>query len=303
MPYIQTLCSLCSDLGYEYKLNEPLKNHTTFKIGGQAKMLVQINNEKSLSELLKYLRGNNIKFFVLGKGSNILAEDSGFDGVILKISNKFSRVKLVSENEIYCTAGTPLSEICLFALEHSLSGLEFAYGIPGTAGGALFMNAGAYGGEMKDVVVSAHFIDKNGEVQNIKNQDMKLSYRHSFFSENSENIITDMTFSLKNGEKSRIKAHMDELLQKRKDKQPLEYPSAGSTFKRPEGSYASLLIEQCGLKGLTVGNAQVSEKHSGFVINKGGATFEDVIKLSDEVKKIVREKTGYQLELEPIILK
>ena len=303
MPYIQTLCSLCSDLDCEYKLNEPLKNHTTFKIGGQAKMLVQINNEKSLSELLKYLRGNNIKFFVLGKGSNILAEDSGFDGVILKISNKFSRVKLVSENEIYCTAGTPLSELCLFALEHSLSGLEFAYGIPGTAGGALFMNAGAYGGEMKDVVVSAHFIDKNGEVQNIKNQDMKLSYRHSFFSENSENIITDMTFSLKNGEKSRIKAHMDELLQKRKDKQPLEYPSAGSTFKRPEGSYASLLIEQCGLKGLTVGNAQVSEKHSGFVINKGGATFEDVIKLSDEVKKIVREKTGYQLELEPIILK
>lgn len=303
MPYIQTLCGLCKDLGCEYKLNEPLKNHTTFKIGGQAKMLVQINSEKSLAELVKYLRSNNIKFFVLGKGSNILASDSGFDGVILKISKDFSKIKLTGENEIYCTAGTLLSELCLFALEHSLSGLEFAYGIPGTAGGALFMNAGAYGGEIKDIIISARFIDKNGEIQTIENQDMKLSYRHSIFSENSENIIVDMTFSLKTGEKNEIKAQMDELLKKRKDKQPLEYPSAGSTFKRPEGSFASLLIDQCGLKGLTVGNAQVSEKHCGFVINKGGATFDDVIKLTDEVKKIVFEKTGYQLELEPIILK
>lgn len=303
MPYIKELCSLCERLDCEYKLNEPLKNHTTFKIGGQAKILVQINSEKSLVKLLSFLREKNIKFFILGKGSNILADDNGFDGVILKISKDFSEIKLTGENEVYCTAGTSLSELCLFSLDHSLSGLEFAYGIPGTAGGALFMNAGAYGGEIKDVVVSARYIDKNGNIRTIKNEDMNLSYRHSIFSDNSDNIIIDMIFSLKSGEKSEIKSQMDELLKKRKDKQPLEYPSAGSTFKRPEGSFASLLIDQCGLKGLTVGNAQVSEKHSGFVINKGGATFEDVIKLTDEVKKIVKEKTGYQLELEPIVLK
>ncbi len=303
MSYTEKLCGICDRFNCAYKLAEPLKNHTTFKIGGQAKMLVMINSTDILIELLRFLRENNIKFFILGKGSNILADDIGFDGVILKISNSFSEIKLIDENKVYCTAGTPLSEICLFALEHSLMGLEFAYGIPGTAGGALFMNAGAYGGEMKDAVLSARYIDQNNEIQEIINEDMKLSYRHSVFSEKTDNIIVDMVFQLQKGDKTEIKAKMDELLGKRKDKQPLEFPSAGSTFKRPEGSFASLLIEQCGLKGLTVGGAQVSEKHSGFVINKGDATFDDVMKLTDEVKKIVSEKTGYKLELEPIILK
>ncbi len=303
MPYTKNLCDLCEKTGCEYKLNEPLKNHTTFKIGGKAKMLVLINSQETLVELFRFLRENNIKFFVLGKGSNILADDNGFDGVILKISNKFSQIIQLNEKEVYCMAGTPLSELCLFALENSLTGLEFAYGIPGTAGGALYMNAGAYGGEMRDVVISARYIDKTGNIISINADEMKLSYRHSIFSENSDNIIVDMVFELEKGNKTEIKAKMDELLQKRKDKQPLEYPSAGSTFKRPEGSYASLLIEQCGLKGFSVGDAQVSEKHSGFVINKGNATFEDVIKLTEEVKKIVKDKTGYVLELEPIVLK
>ncbi len=303
MPYIKELSSLCESMECEYKLNEPLKNHTTFKIGGEAKLLINVNSEQALVKLLEFLRENNIKFFVLGKGSNILADDNGFDGVILKISNKFSQIKLIDENEVYCTAGTPLSELCLFALENSLSGLEFAYGIPGTAGGALYMNAGAYGGEMKDVIVSARFVDKDGKIQSVSNEEIKLSYRHSAFCEDSNKIIVDMIFSLKKGDKSEIKAQMNELLQKRKDKQPLEYPSAGSTFKRPEGSYASLLIEQCGLKGMSVGDAQVSEKHSGFVVNKGNASFDDVIRLTDEVKRIVKENTGYQLELEPIVLK
>ncbi|MBQ3565554.1 MAG: UDP-N-acetylmuramate dehydrogenase [Oscillospiraceae bacterium] len=303
MPYIEKLCSLCEKLGCEYRLNEPLKNHTTFKIGGNAKILVEINSTDTLAELVKFLNKDSVRFFVIGKGSNILAHDDGFDGVILKVSNKFSNVRMTDENEIYCTAGTPLSELCLFALEHSMTGLEFAYGIPGTAGGALFMNAGAYGGEIKDVVVSARCIDKNGNIITINAEDMKLSYRHSIFSENTDYIIADMTFSLEKGEKSEIKSKMDELLQKRKDKQPLEFPSAGSTFKRPEGSYASLLIEQCGLKGMSAGDAQVSEKHSGFVINKGNATFADVLELTGQVKEIVKEKTGYTLELEPIILK
>ncbi len=303
MPYIEKLCSLCEKLGCEYRLNEPLKNHTTFKIGGNAKILVEINSTETLAELVKFLNEYSVRFFVIGKGSNILAHDEGFDGVILKVSNKFSEIKINNENEIYCTAGTPLSELCLFALEHSLTGLEFAYGIPGTAGGALFMNAGAYGGEIKDVVVSARCIDKNGNIFTINAEDMKLSYRHSVFSENTDYIIADMTFSLEKGEKSEIKSKMNELLQKRKDKQPLEFPSAGSTFKRPEGSYASLLIEQCGLKGMSAGDAQVSEKHSGFVINKGNATFADVLELTGQVKEIVKKKTGYTLELEPIILK
>jgi len=303
MPYTQQFRSFCEKLGCEYKSDEPLNKHTTFKIGGNAKFLIEIDSEKNLLELVNYLREKNIKFFVLGKGSNILASDDGFDGVILKISNKFSEVLQLNESEIYCTAGTSLSELCLFALDKSLSGLEFAYGIPGTAGGALFMNAGAYGGEMKDVILAARYIDKKGDINTINVKDMNLSYRHSIFSENTDNIIVDMTLRLEEGDKAEIKAKMDELLQKRKDKQPLEFPSAGSTFKRPEGSYASLLIEQCGLKGMTVGGAQVSEKHSGFVINKGGATFSDVIELADEVRKTVKEKTGYVLELEPIILK
>lgn len=302
MPYTDKLCSLCSELGCEYKLNELLKKHTTFKIGGNAKILVEINSENTLVQLLKFIRENNIKFFVLGKGSNILAEDNGFDGVILKISNKFSEINIADNGIVTCTAGTPLSELCLFALENSLSGLEFAYGIPGTAGGALFMNAGAYGGEIKDVVMSARYVDKKGNIMTINAEDMNLSYRHSIFSESTDNIIIDMTFCLNKGNKTEIKAKMDELLQKRKDKQPLEFPSAGSTFKRPQGSYASLLIEQCGLKGMSVGGAQVSEKHSGFVINTGDATFADVLSLCDKVKEIVKEKTGYILELEPVIL-
>ncbi len=302
MPYTDKLSEICDKLGCEYKLNEPLSRHTTFKIGGNAKVLVEINSENALAEIVRFLRENKIRFFILGKGSNILADDDGFDGVILKISSKFSSVA-VTDDTITCTAGTPLSELCIKALDNSLSGLEFAYGIPGTAGGALYMNAGAYGGEMKDVIVSARYLDVNGNVVLIDAEDMNLSYRHSIFSENTDNIIIDMTIKLAKGDKTEIKAKMDELLQKRKDKQPLDFPSAGSTFKRPERSYASLLVDQCGLKGMSVGGAQVSEKHSGFVINTGGATFADVKALTDKVKEIVQEKTGYILELEPIVLK
>lgn len=303
MTYTDELSSLCRKLCCECRAEESLKRHTTFKIGGNCKILININSSNSLKEILKFLKERNIKYFVLGKGSNILADDNGFDGVILKISKDFSHIEKIGETEIFCTAGTSLSKLCIFAMENSLSGLEFAYGIPGTAGGALFMNAGAYGGELRDVVKSAHYINEACEICSIDAKDMKLSYRHSIFSEQSNWIITDMTFSMIKGDYEQIKEKMNELLNKRKDKQPLEFPSAGSTFKRPEGSYASLLIEQCGLKGMSVGGAEVSTKHSGFVVNKGDATFEDVIKLTDKVRKCVLEKTGYQLELEPIILK
>jgi UDP-N-acetylmuramate dehydrogenase len=214
----------------------------------------------------------------------------------------FSDIRLLNETDIFCQAGTSLADVCAFALKNELTGLEFAYGIPGTAGGALYMNAGAYGGEMKDVVSSAHFIDSGIELKSINKSDMELSYRSSIFSKNSDYVITDMILSLKKGKSGEISSKMHELLGKRKDKQPLNFPSAGSTFKRPEGSYASLLIEQCGLKGTSVGGAQVSTKHSGFIINKGGATSNDIIELAGKVKCRVKEETGYVLELEPEIL-
>lgn len=302
MPYIGNLTALCNKYGCEIKTDEPLNAHTTFRIGGKCRALVSVNSGESLKALLDYLTEEKIRYFVLGKGSNVIASDEGFDGVILLISKAFSEVRLISDTEIFCTAGASLRDVCLFALENSLEGMEFAYGIPGTCGGALFMNAGAYGGEIKDVVVSAHYIE-NGEICEILSDEMDLSYRHSVFAENTSRVITDMVFRLKKGEPFEIKARMDDFVGRRRSKQPLEFPSAGSTFKRPEGSYASLLIEQCGLKGMSVGGAQVSEKHSGFVINTGGATCKDVLELSEKVRKIVFEKTGYTLELEPLVLK
>lgn len=303
MSYIEDLCVFCDKCGFEYLKEEPLSKHTTFKIGGKCRLLVNVNDSEKLQKLLIYLINEKIEYFIVGKGSNILVSDNGYDGVVLKLAGDFSGIEQISENEIKCLAGTALSELCIFAMKKSLSGLEFAYGIPGTAGGALFMNAGAYGGEIKDVVKSAGFIDENGVQKRIAADKMELSYRKSIFSQKKNMVITDIIFSLNAGDNNQIKEKMNELLQKRKDKQPLEYPSAGSTFKRPEGSYASLLIEQCGLKGLTVGGAQVSEKHSGFVVNKGNATFNDVIELTDMVSRDVMKKTGYKLELEPIILK
>lgn len=302
MPYIEKLSALCNEYDCELRADEPLCSHTTFRIGGKCRALVEISSAEALKKISAYLISENIKYFVLGRGSNVIVSDEGFDGVILLLSKAFSEIRLIGDTDIYCTAGTSLRDVCLMAHENSLEGMEFAFGIPGTCGGALFMNAGAYGGEIKDVVVSAHYLE-NGEIREIKAEDMDLSYRHSVFAENTDRIITDMVFRLKKGDKAEIRAKMDDFMERRKTKQPLEYPSAGSTFKRPEGSFASLLIEQCGLKGLSVGGAQVSEKHSGFVINKGNATCKDVLELCEKVREIVLDKTGYNLELEPLVLK
>lgn len=303
MPYIDKLSALCREYGCEIKIDEPLKNHTTFRIGGNCRAMVYVNSAESLQAFLSFLKTENIRYFVLARGSNIIAADEGFDGVILKIGRDFSEIRLLNETDIFCTAGASLMDVCLFALEKSLEGIEFAYGIPGTCGGALFMNAGAYGGEVKDIIKSAHYIDSTGKICEIQPEEMSLSYRHSLFAEHTDYVITDMIFSLKKGSPAEIKAKMDDLMERRRTKQPLEFPSAGSTFKRPEGSYASLLIEQCGLKGLSVGGAQVSTKHSGFVVNTGSATCGDVLELTEKVSRIVKEKTGFELELEPLLLK
>ena len=289
------------EIGCKVLKNEPLSNHTTFKVGGECQALIYINSTYNLLELINLSNNNKIPFIVIGKGSNLIVDDDGYDGIVFLMGNDFSDISMLDETTIRCNAGTALSNICLFALEHSLTGLEYAWGIPGTVGGAVYMNAGAYGGEISDVIESCDYINDYGKLCTFTKEQMDLSYRHSIFSDNKY-IITDSTFKLDKGDKVEIKKKMDELLQRRKDKQPLEYPSAGSTFKRPEGSYASMLIEQCGLKGLTVGGAQVSTKHSGFVVNIGNASSKDILTLIEKVKAIVKEKTGYVLECEPKII-
>lgn len=292
--------ALCIENGAAFEHGAPLKQYCSMKIGGACDLLVKPNSEGMLAELIPLCRGEGIPYFILGRGSNVLFSDSGFRGVVIRIGSELGGVT-VEGSTIIAGAGAALSAVCAAALEQGLSGAEFAYGIPGSVGGALYMNAGAYGGEMKDIVVSCRYIDENDELREMTAQEMGLSYRHSIFAERAC-VITSVTMRLSRADKAEIKQKMDELMQKRKSKQPLEYPSCGSTFKRPEGYFAAALIEECGLKGCTVGGAQVSEKHSGFVINRGGATFEDVTQLVRHIKRTVREQKGIELECEMLIV-
>lgn len=291
---------LCEKIGCEYITDAMLKDYTSFKIGGVADIMVFPDKVCKLSEIVNYTFQNGIPSFVIGKGSNLLASDNGFKGVVINTC-KLDSIKLVDETTIVCQSGISLSRLCRFALENSLTGLEFAFGIPGTAGGAAYMNAGAYGGEMKDVLVSCEHVLPNGETATFSADELKLGYRHSVYSD-SDLVITSLTLKLNKGNSEEIKAKMDELMSKRRDKQPLEYPSAGSTFKRPEGYFAGALIEQCHLKGYTVGGAQVSEKHAGFVINKGGATSDDVLAVIEHCRDTVFNETGVTLEPEVKII-
>ncbi|MBQ5320682.1 MAG: UDP-N-acetylmuramate dehydrogenase [Oscillospiraceae bacterium] len=283
-----------------YKENEPLSAHTSFKVGGRAKYFVMPDTEEKLSQLLCYLNSSKEQFFFLGNGSNVLALDEGFDGVIIKLSGEFENLK-TEENGIIAGSAVSLKKLTISAKENSFTGLEFAYGIPGTVGGAVYMNAGAYGGEIKDVVAEVRAMDMNGNVKMFSDSELKLSYRKSVFQENNM-IIISARFLLEKGNKEEIAEKMNTLLNKRKEKQPLEYPSAGSTFKRPEGYFAAALIEECSLKGESVGGAEVSEKHSGFIINKGSATAADILALIEKVKAVVLEKKGVKLETEIEIL-
>lgn len=303
MSYLNELISLCDSFGCRYKKDESLKEHTTFKIGGKCSIAVFVNGEESLSAIVSYCRENKVKFAVLGNGSNIIAEDKFFDGVVIIIGNDFSKINYIKDGVIECEAGLMLTRLCVTARNEGYTGLEFAYGIPGTVGGALYMNAGAYGGQMSDVVVSCDYLDTDGEIRTISSECMDLSYRHSAFM-GSGRIILRVRVKLNKGSVNEIEQKMEELITKRRDKQPLNFPSAGSTFKRPKDNvFAAALIEQCGLKGFSVGDAQVSEKHSGFVINKGNATYEDLMSLVEHVREKVKTDTGYELELEPEILK
>ncbi len=296
----EQLQKLCEQYACPLETDVRLSQHTTFRIGGKADFWVEVTCVQGLQALLCFCRDQGIPYFVMGKGSNILACDEGFRGVILHLGNGFSAIQ-VSDTTITCQSGASLGAVARIAAEYALSGMECLSGIPGTVGGALYMNAGAYGCEMKDVVVSCEYVSADGELHTMQVEKMQLSYRHSIFEDNA-GVIVSVTLRLTPGDRVAICQKMEELLVQRKTKQPLEYPSAGSTFKRPQGSYASMLIDQCGLKGLSVGDAQVSEKHCGFVVNKGNASCADVLALCEDVKNRVQEQTGYILELEPVLL-
>ena len=300
MNELHELTALCETWGCSVLYAEPLRNHTTFRIGGACTAFVNVNSAETLKKLLAYCRRVGSAYTILGNGSNVLAADSGFPGIVLHLGRDFSKITR-EDDRLHCEAGVTLARIGKFALEESLTGMECLAGIPGTVGGALYMNAGAYGKEMSDIIVSAECMDENGTLSTVSKEEMRLGYRTSVFQER-HCIITGMTLQLSHGKYGEIKEEMDDLLGKRRAKQPLELPSAGSTFRRPVGNYASFLIDQCGLKGASVGDAQVSKKHAGFVVNTGKATCHDVLELCDYVKQTVREKTGYQLELEPVIL-
>lgn len=294
MGLYEELCGILGT-GNVFK-DEPMKSHTTFRAGGPADWLVTPEEEEQVRELVKVLYKEKVPYYVIGNGSNLLVGDKGYRGVIIQLYKNMSEIR-VEGNTIYAQAGALLSKAAAEALGCGLTGLEFASGIPGTLGGAVMMNAGAYGGEMKHVLKGALALTPEGSFKALPVEQMELGYRSSIFSKNGD-IVLNAEMELKTGDPKEIRAYMDELKEKRVTKQPLEYPSAGSTFKRPEGYFAGKLIQDAGLQGFQVGGAQVSEKHCGFVINKENATAADILSLIGQVSEQVEAKFGVRLEPE-----
>jgi len=285
----------------DLRLSEEMRAHTSFRIGGPAAALAVIKNPAELSQLLKILSSEGIKAQIIGRGTNLLVSDAGLSDFVIKISAPFDNMKVIGTS-ITAQSGASLSRLAVFAQQKGLSGLEFAHGIPGTLGGAIFMNAGAYGGEMRDVVTSVRCMSANGEIFECRGEELNFSYRYSRFAERSD-IIYGAVLRLTPQDKDEILETMNTLQEKRSESQPLAFPSAGSTFKRPKSGYAAAMIDGAGLKGFRIGGASVSEKHAGFVINDAGATFEDVTALMAHIQKTVLEKYGVELEPEVKILK
>lgn len=291
----ELLCEL-RRLGGTVNQNEPLSNHTGFKTGGLAELFYRPDSAASFSASVELLEGHGAKYYVLGNGSDVLASDSGYKGVVV-CTQDIKEIRLLPDNRIYCEAGSQLRDLCIASMENGLSGAEFAFGIPGTVGGAVYMNAGAYGGEIKDIIESAVVFD-GVKVMTITHDKLQLSYRNSIFQSNPNLKIIGAYFMLAKGNSDSVRALMEENLNKRKSKQPLNLPSCGSAFKRPAGGYASALIEKSGLKGFAVGGAAVSEKHCGFVVNLGGATSSEILELLEIVKSKVFADSGILLEPE-----
>lgn len=284
-------------LGCVCKENEPMSEHTTFRIGGPADIFIEPTSPETLADIVAACKRWEIPVHVVGNGSNLLVSDLGIEGAVIHISGGLCDISLNGAYELECGSGVKLSKLCTIALEHSLTGLEFAWGIPGTAGGAAYMNAGAYGSEMSDVLIKCTHIDADGKFGSYEGKELAFGYRQSVYTD-SDKIITSLKLRLKPDDPVEIRSRMDELFKLRKEKQPLEYPSAGSVFKRPHGNFAGSLIEQCGLKGFTIGGAQVNQKHAGFIINLGNATCYDVRKLIEHIKEEVFLQTSIKLETE-----
>lgn len=299
-----------------FQKDVPMSRYTTFRVGGNASFFVNAENEERLTVLLNVLKKNDMPFYLLGNGSNLLVSDWGYEGVIVRLGGEFSKIEwaecekslpsadhIAADAGVICLAGAavPLTHLAQKAADMGLTGLEFAYGIPGTVGGAVVMNAGAYGGEMCQVVESVRLLNEDMQIVTLKGDEMAFGYRTSILKQKSY-VVLSVKFKLYPGKKKEIAAKMEANMSARKEKQPLEYPSAGSTFKRPEGYFAGKLIQDAGLKGYRVGGAQVSEKHCGFVINTGNATAADIYRLIRDVQRKVRESSGVALEPEVIML-
>ena len=294
----KNLIDISKKLSCTVLLNESMKKHTSFKIGGDADVFIYVNNIESLKIILGLITTENIPYFIIGNGTNLLVADDGFRGVVLNLQHGLKNIEInKEENTIYCEAGVPLNKVCVCALQNNLSGLEFAWGIPGTCGGALSMNAGAYGSDISNVIESSKHLTPSGTTETLSKNELNLSYRKSIFSEKPF-VISSMKFKLHKANEKDIRAKMYENISKRKSKQPLEYPNAGSIFKRPKGYFAGALIEQSGFKGKFVGGAMVSPKHSGFIINTGKATASDVSNLIYLIKDKVYKEFGVILECE-----
>lgn len=282
------------------KLQEPMAAHTTFRTGGEAAVFVEVPGKQQLTRLVQYMAKISQEFFVLGKGSNLLVGDKGYPGIVLNLGKQFARIE-VEDDIIRAEAGASLPQVAVTAMRHGLSGLEFAAGIPGSIGGAIVMNAGAYDGEMKQVTKNVTVLNQAGEEMVLDCDTMEFGYRTSII-KNRPFVVEEVELQLVKGDPAVIKAKMDDFNSRRKEKQPLEYPSAGSTFKRPEGYFAGKLIMDAGLRGFRIGGAQVSEKHCGFVINVGNASSADIREVIDEVRERVKQQFGVTLEPEVVFL-
>ncbi len=301
MKHLREFVTLLQMADIDLKQGEPMCRHTTFQIGGPVAVMAFPNSPEQVGEILKIARRYEITPMILGAGSNILAPDEGLDTVVIELRTAMNRVEERSKGEFEAQAGAAMARLATFAMERGYTGLEFAHGIPGTVGGGVYMNAGAYGGEMCQVVTGVTAMDRAGNFLDIPADKLELSYRHSRFM-NEDLVILSVRVKLEKGDREEIRAKMSELMTRRRTSQPLELPSAGSTFKRPSTGYAAAMIEAAGLKGLRVGDAQVSEKHAGFVVNRGRATCKDVLRLMKQVQDRVEQDTGVRLEPEVRIL-
>ncbi len=283
----------------QFNENELMRNHTTFKVGGYADFVIYPKDKEQAKKAIKFFNKHKVNYYYLGKGSNVIFKDEGYKGVIIK-SNLLNKVS-IKDDIAEVESGYVLTSFCKLLQENSLSGLEFCYGIPGNIGGSIYMNAGAYGGEIKDSVYKIDCLDENGDEVTILKNAAKFSYRHSIFQERKL-FILKAYFKLNKSDSSKMLDFMKDIMHKRMDKQPLDLPSAGSSFKRPEGYFAAALIDECGLKGMRVGGAMVSDKHAGFIVNVDNASCNDIVSLAEKVEKIVFEKTGVKIDKEMIII-